>query len=308
MIDPSTITKDMPVISSDGERIGEVDGVEGGDHIKLKRNTSPDGQHHFVALTDVARIDEHVHLSRTAADLRAGWVSAGATTTTGTGATTGATATTATAAGAREVHVDKDRNWLPWILGALALLALLIFGLRSCDNSEPRSVVPVTNDVAAVPVQTDVAVAVEEQSVTLPGGGTMMVAPQTIGYDLQRYLASTERAPRTFQFERLNFDTNSADIRAVDRPTVDGIGQILVAYPATRVRLIGYADARGNAAANASLGANRAKAVAAALVAKGVAANRIETATGGETAATETNATSQGQAENRRTELVVLRK
>ncbi len=311
MIDPSTIKKDMPVIGSDGETLGQVDGIEGGDRIKLKRTTSPDGQHHFVPLTDVARIDEHVHLNRTAADVRTGWIDATGPAMTGA-TTTGATTTSTGAApvhGAREVHVDDERNWLPWILGALALLALLVFGLRSCDGREPAAIAPVTNDgVAAVPVETETEVAVAEQSVTLPGGGTMMVAPQTIGYDLQRYLASAEAAPRTFQFERLNFDTGKADIRAVDRGTVDGIAQILSAYPAARVRLIGYADARGDAGVNAQLGANRAKAVGAALVAKGVAANRIETATGGETAATDTNATAQGQAQNRRTELIVLAK
>ncbi|CAA9506536.1 MAG: hypothetical protein AVDCRST_MAG91-1345, partial [uncultured Sphingomonadaceae bacterium] len=274
--------------------------------IKLKRNTSPDGQHHYVPLSDVARVDEHVHLSRTAADVRSGFLTAGSATT-GPAATTSATTTHATH-GAREVHVEeKSRNWLPWILGALALLALLIFGLRSCDN-EPAAVAPAPVDTTAVPVETDVAVAVAEESVTLPGGGTVALAPQTIGYDLQRYLASNEAAPRTFQFERLNFDTARSDIRAVDRPTVDGIARILVAYPAARVRLIGYADARGDAGANANLGADRARAVAAALTAGGVAANRIETATGGETAATDSNATSQGQAENRRTELIVLAK
>lgn len=313
MIDPNTIKKDMPVIASDGERIGEVDGVEGGDHIKLKRASSPDGQHHFIALTDVARVDEHVHLSRGAADVRGGWLTTAATGATALGSGPVAASTTETTHvdhGAREVHVEeKHSNWLPWILGALALLGLLVFGLRSCDAADRTVVAPAAeNVVVAEPVETDVAVAVAEENVSLPGGGTIALAPRTIGYDLQRYLASSERAPRTFQFERLNFDTAKSDIRAIDRPTIDGLGQILAAYPAARVKLIGYADARGDAGANAQLGANRAKAVAAALIAKGVAANRIETATGGETTATDTNATVQGQAENRRTELVVLAK
>lgn len=317
MIDPSTIIKDMPVIGSDGETLGQVDGVEGGDHIKLKRTTSPDGQHHFVALADVARVDEHVHLTRTAADVRSGWVDAGAAAmgaaATGAAASGAATTETADAAGAREVHVDEEeRNWLPWILGSLALLALLIFGLRSCGNQEP-AVAPVvngtTNNAAtAPPAPTDVVVAVEQQSVVLPGGSTMMVTPRTIAFDLQRYLASTEATPRSFQFERLNFDTGKSDIRAIDRATVDGIGQVLVAYPAARIRLIGFADARGDADANASLGVMRARAVSTALVARGVAADRIDTASGGETGSDATNATTQGQAENRRTELVVLAK
>lgn len=311
MIDPNSIAKDMPVIASDGERVGEVDGVESGAsaqdaRIKLKRNTSPDGHHHYVPLSDVARVDEHVHLNKSAAAVRSGWMIAGAGVVGGVAA---ATTTTHTDHGAREVHVDNDdRNWLPWILGALALLGLLVFGLRSCDGQEPAAVAPVADEVAAVPVETDVAVAVAEETVTLPGGGTIALAPQTLGYDLQRYLASAAPAPRTFQFDRLNFDTARADIRPIDRATIDGLATILKAYPAARVRLIGYADARGDATANANLGANRARAVAAALTAAGIAANRIETATGGETGAAGSNATGQGQAENRRTELVVLAK
>ena len=321
MIDPNQIRENMPVIGSDGETLGQVDGVEGANdpggqgRIKLKRDTSPDGHHHHVPLSDVARVDEHVHLSRPAREVRSGWMTAGVVGA-GVGLGAGAAAvgvgeqveaaTAQAAHGAREIHVEEKRdNWLPWILGALALLGLLILGLRSCD-AEPAAVAPAPVDAAAMPVRTDVAVAVAEESVPLPGGGTVALTPRTIGYDLQRYLASGERAPRTFQFERLNFDTARSDVRAADRPTVDGIARILVAYPAARVRLIGYADARGAADANAALGADRARSIAAALTAGGVATDRIETASGGETGATNTNATAGGQFENRRTELVVL--
>jgi hypothetical protein len=52
----------MEVRSADGSHLGTVDGVEG-DRIKLTRNDSPDGQHHYVTLESVERVDEHVHLS-----------------------------------------------------------------------------------------------------------------------------------------------------------------------------------------------------------------------------------------------------
>ena len=305
MIDPSAIRKDMPVIGSDGETLGQVDGVEGAGadaRIKLKRVTSPDGHHHFVGIGDVARVDEHVHLTRAAGEVRAGWMLAGQNVSAGA---KGASAVH----GAREVHVESGRSWLPWILGSLALFALLVFGLRSCDHVEPVGAAPAADDpVARAPAATGVAVPVTERRVVLPGGGAMTLAPRTIGYDLQAYLASSEGTPRTFEFERLNFDTGRADIRAVDRATVDGIAQILNAYPAARVRLIGYADARGGTDANADLGARQADSVKAGLIAKGVAADSIDTASGGETGAARSNATAQGQAENRRTELVVLAK
>ncbi len=62
MTDTSSIAKHMDVIDSNGTKVGVVDGVEG-DRIKLTRNDSPDGQHHYVSVGDIARVDEHVHLS-----------------------------------------------------------------------------------------------------------------------------------------------------------------------------------------------------------------------------------------------------
>jgi hypothetical protein len=52
----------MEVRSSDGSHVGTVDGVEG-DRIKLTRNDSPDGEHRYVGLESVERVDEHVHLA-----------------------------------------------------------------------------------------------------------------------------------------------------------------------------------------------------------------------------------------------------
>ena len=62
MTDASSIRPHMEVRSADGSHLGTVDGVEG-ERIKLTRNDSPDGQHHYVSLESVERVDEHVHLS-----------------------------------------------------------------------------------------------------------------------------------------------------------------------------------------------------------------------------------------------------
>ena len=100
--------------------------------------------------------------------------------------------------------------------------------------------------------------------------------------------------------------TGSAEVRPQYRKEIADLGAALAARPTSRVRIVGYADARGSTDANADLGARRAAAVAAALVATGLQAGRIETATGGEAGPSATNATAQGQQRNRRTELVVL--
>jgi hypothetical protein len=50
----------MPVICADGQRHGTVDKGEGS-YIKLTR--SEQGQHHWLPLSSVDHVDEHVHLN-----------------------------------------------------------------------------------------------------------------------------------------------------------------------------------------------------------------------------------------------------
>uniref|UniRef100_UPI0020C703E9 OmpA family protein n=1 Tax=Sphingomonas bacterium TaxID=1895847 RepID=UPI0020C703E9 len=123
---------------------------------------------------------------------------------------------------------------------------------------------------------------------------------------LNTYLGGTDAAPRSFTFEKLKFDTAKSDIRPADAGEIDTIATTLKQYGTAKVRIAGYADARGSDAANAALGKSRADAVKAALVAKGIDGGRIETVSGGAADPVDTNATASGQAENRRTELVVV--
>ncbi|HEY0148054.1 MAG TPA: DUF2171 domain-containing protein [Allosphingosinicella sp.] len=62
MVDASSIQPHMEVRGADGSHFGTVDGVEG-DRIKLTRKDSPDGEHHYLDLGSVERVDEHVHLA-----------------------------------------------------------------------------------------------------------------------------------------------------------------------------------------------------------------------------------------------------
>ena len=62
MADASSIQAHMEVRAADGSHVGTVDGVDG-DRIKLTRNDSPDGEHHYVSVDSVERVDEHVHLA-----------------------------------------------------------------------------------------------------------------------------------------------------------------------------------------------------------------------------------------------------
>ena len=199
-------------------------------------------------------------------------------------------------------------RWLPWLLAALGLL-LLVLLFRGCGRHAAVTTTTTTNTTQTTsqvaPLGTP-PVAVEK--VALPGGKTVDLAPQTLNYELQRFLASTDAAPRTFTFDKLNFATDSAGLPTDAQDTVNALAQILAAYPKAKVQLSGYADSSGTEPHNVQLGAQRAEAVAKALVAQGVDTGRINIATAGSSNPTDTNASSQGRAENRRTELVVLAK
>ena len=212
----------------------------------------------------------------------------------------------------REIHVEdkKELNWLAWLALAAGLLALLYFLTR---DREPAMVVTNTTDTFINDTSindTGINDTGMNTGINDPGlnasdgamGGTTMRNTGGLG----AYLGGTEATPRTFNFEKLNFDTAKSEVRAADQAELAAIAASLKQYATTKIRVVGYADARGVGTANAALGKARADSVKAALVKTGIDASRIETASGGEADPVDTNATQGGQAENRRTELTVL--
>ena len=66
------ICEHMNVFGSCGNRLGRVDHVQG-DMIKLTRNGSSDGLHHFIPTSWVSDVDQHVHLSMTCRQAKREW-------------------------------------------------------------------------------------------------------------------------------------------------------------------------------------------------------------------------------------------
>ena len=61
-MDASQIREHMPVIGSDGQCVGTIDKVEE-NQVKLTKNDSPDELHHYLPLSLVQTVDEHVLIS-----------------------------------------------------------------------------------------------------------------------------------------------------------------------------------------------------------------------------------------------------
>lgn len=195
---------------------------------------------------------------------------------------------------------EKRKNWLPWLLIPLALLALL-FLMRSCGDRDEIDTSVSTLDAPAVAPGSAPPAAAPAVPAAAPLAGDLNTR-------LQQYLASAEPAGRRFTFDDLHFATSSSDLPGNAGDTLQAVAQTLAQYPNARVRIEGYADARGSDGANAQLGARRAETVARALIGSGVAAGRITSASGSESNPVDTNATPQGQAQNRRTDMVVTAK
>ena len=99
----------------------------------------------------------------------------------------------------------------------------------------------------------------------------------------------------------ISFDVNKSAVKPELRPVLDQFASGL--DTTMHVRIVGYTDSTGSDAINNPLSVDRAQSVRDYLVAKGVAASRIETEGRGDREPIADNATEAGRAKNRRVEI-----
>ena len=66
------IKEHQEVYASCGHKVGTVDHVQG-DHIKLTKSGSPDGQHHLIPTSWVAKVHDHIHLNKNHGEVQSQW-------------------------------------------------------------------------------------------------------------------------------------------------------------------------------------------------------------------------------------------
>ena len=69
---PADIREHQEVYASCGTKVGVVDHVQG-DKIKLTKNDSPDGQHHLIPMSWVAKVHDHIHLNKNHLEVQDQW-------------------------------------------------------------------------------------------------------------------------------------------------------------------------------------------------------------------------------------------
>lgn len=102
----------------------------------------------------------------------------------------------------------------------------------------------------------------------------------------------------------LYFDTGKAIVKPESEPTLVQMVKLLQQNAALKVFVIGHTDGTGTLEVNLKLSADRAAAVVAALVSRGIDAGRLRAAGVGPYNPVATNRTEEGKAKNRRVELV----
>lgn len=109
-----------------------------------------------------------------------------------------------------------------------------------------------------------------------------------------------------WEVKGLLFATDSAQIDAKGKKSLDEVAAVLKKNPKLRVRLAGHTDSTASESHNAGLSDRRADAARKYLVAKGIDKSRLSAKGYGETKPVADNDTAQGRRLNRRTEVEVI--
>jgi len=105
----------------------------------------------------------------------------------------------------------------------------------------------------------------------------------------------------------LTFRTDSAEIDPGSARVLDEVAQVMAAHPTARIRVEGHTDNTGVRGTNLQLSQARAESTRAYLMTKGIGSDRVEAVGYGSDRPIASNDVPSGRAENRRTEIVVLK-
>ncbi len=111
---------------------------------------------------------------------------------------------------------------------------------------------------------------------------------------------------KTFILDNVNFETGKANLTSESFPVLDELVTYLNRKDDERIEIGGHTDNVGKPVANLLLSMERAKSVMAYIISKGIYAGRLTAKGYGMTQKIATNATPEGRAENRRTEVKIL--
>lgn len=175
-----------------------------------------------------------------------------------------------------------------------------ISGVRNVTVFAPAAA-PTTTPTATTGVPTSTT----SSSTGLSTGSAGTSSPSTSTTNSGTANAPTRPAPGT-ALARIQFVLDSARLTPDSTAAIAQLAARLAADPTLRVRIAGHADDRGSPGPNLELSTLRATAVAEALRAAGVGAERVDVVGFGDTQPIGDNTTAAGRALNRRVDVTVV--
>lgn len=190
-----------------------------------------------------------------------------------------------------DMHVDLgDFRYLAAGKGA-EVLSLMVSRSQVSGFVQMTRVSPEPSGGAVVPPQpTD----------PVPGGPALYPTPAQGDFAVR-----LERAG-SLVLEDLVFASGAGELAAGDYASLVALAGYLSDHPARRIALVGHTDASGGLPGNIALSEARAASVRKALIALGVAGDRIEAKGVGYLAPRASNLTPEGQTQNRRVEVMLI--
>lgn len=134
--------------------------------------------------------------------------------------------------------------------------------------------------------------------------------PDRPGQMQMQYTLQMERSlafsGKRITLENVYFETDKAKLRPESKPALAKLVQFLKGRPDTRVEIAGHTDSRASRGYNQQLSQQRAEAVRAYCIERGIDPDRMVAKGYGESEPVATNETKAGRAQNRRTEVRIL--
>lgn len=212
--------------------------------------------------------------------------------------------------GSKEATSARRNSLVYGIIAIIILIGIIFYVFKTCNRGP--SFGPNQNDTTTHAV-TDTATAAS-YAVTLPNGQTIDAVAGGTEDRLVAFLNdSTQKIDRKngnwFEFSRVRFASNSAQLLLESEAQLRNIVAILGAFPNAKIRIGGYTDNTGDSLQNLRLSQERADSVLARLSAFGASSHQLDGAKGyGSQYPIGDNGTPDGRAMNRRMALEVREK
>jgi outer membrane protein OmpA-like peptidoglycan-associated protein len=195
-----------------------------------------------------------------------------------------------------------------WILPLVILAGILAYMLKTCSVPPPAKA-----PVEKAPIESgDMPGKLGKFSASKLPNGIELNLPE-FGVE-RKLIAFIEDASKPvdkttwFSFDRLEFETGSATLKADSAEQLKNVAEILKAYPKVALKIGGYTDNVGDPSANRKLSQARAANTMNELVKLGIDAKRLEAEGYGDMHPVADNATEEGRQKNRRIDLRVTAK